>query len=464
MKNKYYALLKNTMVFAVGSFSSRVLSFFIVPLYTYYLTTNEYGMVDLILVSRMLFIPIGTLLIQEAAVRFIVPKEIDKSIIISNCMLIFLLGTITSFVFCAVVVDIFNFQDYYILFQVLMIVGMYNCIAAEYTRAIGAVTQFSFNGVLSTIITISSNILFLIVMRWGINGYLLSLLLAEIISACYLTWSSKIFDNFSIREIDISALKEMLVYSIPLIPNNIMWWIMNAGDKYIINAFLGNDANGVFLVAMKIPSVINVVFLIFFQAWQLSALEEKNSADRNEFFNNVFSAMTYLLAFISVIIIGSAYPLYAFLFSEAYISGCEYVPVLVIAVFLNCVSTFLGIAYIISKKSKKAFLSTAMGAFANVVLNFILIQHYSLFGVAIATAMGYFVVCVVRWIDFERLLLFELNLFEILIIFSLLIIEILVLFYTTSVFANAFIVLELIGFLLMFKRHSGLIIRLFNTR
>lgn len=75
----------------------------------------------------------------------------------------------------------------------------------------------------------------------------------------------------------------ILKYSIPLVPNSLMWWIMAAGDKYIINYFLGDSANGIYSLALKIPQIINMVYSLFVQAWQMSAIEVESSEDKKDF-------------------------------------------------------------------------------------------------------------------------------------------------------------------------------------
>lgn len=76
---------------------------------------------------------------------------------------------------------------------------------------------------------------------------------------------SDFFKVVSFKCIDKKILKMILKYSIPLVPNSLMWWIMAAGDKYIINYFLGDSANGIYSLALKIPQIINMVYSLFIQ-------------------------------------------------------------------------------------------------------------------------------------------------------------------------------------------------------
>lgn len=93
-KAKYAALSKNTALFTINSFGSKMISFFMVPLYTYVLSADDFGTADLITSTASLLIPILTLNIQEAALRFSLDEEKDRTAVISICMKINVFGGI----------------------------------------------------------------------------------------------------------------------------------------------------------------------------------------------------------------------------------------------------------------------------------------------------------------------------------------------------------------------------------
>ena len=67
-KLKY--LSKNIALFSISNFVSKILVFLLVPFYTNVLTTYEYGIADVIQVTLLLLVPMVTLNIGEAALRF----------------------------------------------------------------------------------------------------------------------------------------------------------------------------------------------------------------------------------------------------------------------------------------------------------------------------------------------------------------------------------------------------------
>lgn len=398
----YKDLAKNTAIFAVGSFGSKVLSFLIVPLYTYVLTTEEYGRIDLFTTAISLLIPFITLLIQEALLRFLMGKEVSPKTAVNNCWLIFLCGAVVSILLAPALNIIFKFDEYMWLFIVILILNSFTQIFSQYFRATGRNVAFTVNGIIVTAVLLSSNVLFLVVFHLGMRGYFYSMLLSQAMSAIHIIAFGKILRDISFKDIDLGILKEMLKFCIPLIPNTLMWWIMSAGDKYIINYFLGDSANGLYSLAMKVPTVVSMVYTIFYQAWQMSAIEAKNRKDEKNFYSNVFKITNGLLAVLIVGVIFSVKPIYVIAMSEAFAPAWKYVPLLAIATFFNCCASFFGVVYTVSKKSHMAFFTTFVGAVVNLFFNFILVRRMGLYGIAVGTALGYFAVTIMRIKDANK--------------------------------------------------------------
>ena len=402
MNKKYESLLKNTSIFALGTFGSKILVFLIVPIYTYVLSTEDYGTIDLITSSINLLIPFTTLLIYEAVIRFLVGRECEEKVAFNNSVIIFFAGSLLSIILSLVVLQVLHLTNYYIAFLILIILNSYTTIFGQYLRAKGDNWGFSISGIINTFFTVFLNLFFLLVAKKGILGYLYSLIISQVISSIYIFYKCDSFKNFDLKAINFKVLKLMLIYTLPLIPNNIMWWIMNAGDKYVINYFLGVAENGIFSIAYKIPTMLTVIFSIFMQAWQVSAIEESGEETRNNFYKNIFDTIMLLLTLCTSIIIIVVKPLFEIAIGNNYIASWRYVPLLCVGTLFNCLSTFAGVVYIVKKDSKSSSFTTFLGAIINLFINFILIKMIGLFGVTVGTVIGYLVVMLIRFKDFKR--------------------------------------------------------------
>lgn len=400
--SKYVKLVKNTAIFAVGNFSTKILSFLIVPMYTYVLTTEEYGKIDLFITTISFLIPILTIQIQEALIRYLLGKEIDEQTVISNCWMIFLCGCFFSIILTPIYYMFFKSVFMVIFFTIILLINSFNSIFTHYLRAAGMNIKYTVNGIIVTVTLLSFNVIFLLIFKLGMMGYLYSMMISQMIGVIYLLIIGKLWNKLNLKFLDKVWLKKMLLFSIPLIPNSLMWWVMSAGDKYIINFFLGNSANGIYSLSLKIPTIITLFYSIFFQAWQMSAIEENNAEGRKKFYETVYKLTNALLAGIVVCVIIGIKPLYVLIMNERFASAWIYVPILALATAFNCQSSFFGVVYTTSEKTNKAFFTTALGAVINLIFNFILIKPLGLQGVAIGTCLGYVMVSLIRAYDCQK--------------------------------------------------------------
>lgn len=401
-ENSYKKLAYNTVIFAIGNFGSKVLTFLIVPLYTYVLTTAEYGTIDLFITSLGMIIPFSTMMVNEGLIRFVLGKELTPKEAASNCFAVFLFGALISVLFIPLYKALFNFDEYIWIFVALLIFRTFNQIFSEYFRAINQNIRFTVFGVITTATTLGFNVLFLVFLKLGIKGYLLATLLSSIVGTLYILILSDFFRLVSFKSIDKNIIKLLLKYSLPLVPNSLMWWIMAAGDKYIINYFLGDSANGLYSLASKVPQIINMIYSLFIQAWQMSAIEMNDSEDRASFYQNVFQATSFVMGFITCIVIMVVRPLYEGVMSSDFADAWKYVPLLSVATTISCYASYFSVVYTVGTKTKKVFWTTALGAAVNLGFNIVLVKPLGMQGIAIGTCLGYLSVLMVRARDMQR--------------------------------------------------------------
>lgn len=418
-ENRYKKLAKNSAVFFIGNLGSKVITFLIVPFYTYFLTTEEYGTADLVTTTVNLLVPFAMMGMNEAVLRFTVSKEVDIKTIASNSMLVVLIGW-------AVCWSLYPFFRAFsviggniVYFLLLLCLTSFNYVFMQLVRGIGKSKAFAANGVIITFVTAVSNVLALAVLHLGVGGYLVSMTVAQLVGAAHLVVSCRLWTLLSPSNIDKGALKRMLKYCIPLIPNSLMWWIMSASDRYVILFFIGAGANGLYNVAQKIPSIVNIMYNIFMQAWQISAIEERDSEDNAKFQSTVFRYIFVVLAIASSLIAASAYPVYTFLMSSAYGGSWQPVAMLSLANLFSCIAAFFGTTYVVTKESKKAFSTTVIGAVVNIALTLAFVPFFGIMGAAGATAVSYAVIAIVRARDTRKFVKLDFRKGEIITSFAL---------------------------------------------
>lgn len=401
--NSYTKLFKNSIIFAIGNLGSKLVSILLVPLYTYYLSTGEYGAVDLIITTTNMLVPVVSLSMADAAMRFAMDKSYSHKETFTNTILISLLGFLISLLLYPIFVYFNIFGNYLLLFYMYLLFNMLSIVMAQYLRGIGQTKRFALNGIILTLVTGILNILFIVNLGMGVYGYLVSLVLANLISIVYLTISINFYKTFSFKDTNIIMQKSLIKYSFPLIPTSLMWSAINSSSRYIILFFLGVGSNGLFAVASKIPLVINIASQIFSQAWQISAIEESESTDSSKLYENVFQFLSTGLFFSSLLIMMILKPLFSNLFSEDYFLAWTVSPFLLLGAIFSSFSNFLGATYIAKKQTIGVFKTSIYGGLLSLIINVILIPMIGLVGAGISSMLSFMLMFYLRYRDTQKL-------------------------------------------------------------
>ncbi len=395
--DKYKRLFSNTLIFAVGTFSSKLLSFFLTRLYTEVLSQGQYGITDMLQQSGNLLLPLITLGITNSVVRFGLDKGVRKSDVFTAGLLSLLGGMILLTLISPLLGFIPLVTDYVWLLCLFVFTSSLRSLCAQFVRAQNRVKLFAVDGIVSTATTILFNILFLVVFKFGVVGYMFSIICSDILSVVFLTAVARLYRFVNIKTLDTAVVRSMLKYAIPLIPNTVLWWITNVSDRYIVSWFWGEAYTGLYAAAYKIPSLVILVSGIFMDAWQISAVTEEEG--RNRFYTKITSLYTaFLFVLASGVIVFTRFVPHI-LFAADYYEAWKYIPLLTVTVVFTCLVNFLGSIYMVEKKSVRSLLTALLSAVINVALNLLWIPKYGVNGAAAATLACYVVVFIVRMID-----------------------------------------------------------------
>lgn len=395
-------LAKNTLIFALGNLGSKLVAFLLVPLYTGVLATEQFGKVDLITTICMVAAPAIFLNVGEAVMRFCLDKNADKDGIMSVAYLVMLLAIVPGAAFTIGIFLYHKLAEYWLLILLYTVAMGISQIALCYLRGKEELLKYSVGNILQTLFIAGLNIVFLLVFKWGITGYLLSYVISYAITALYgfVAGSAfKVFKNFHINK---TLFKQMIVYSVVLIPNTFMWWIMNSSDRLMVTEMRGLDENGIYAVAYKLPTIVSVVTGIFNQAYSYSAIKEDSSKDKNEYNESVFNSLIAFLVLIGMGLLLFLKPILKVYVAPEYFSSWFFSPPLIVGMALMALGTFLANFYVVNKDSKGFMLSATAGAILNLVLNFLSIPKFGAIGAAIATCFSYFVVFLYRFFDTKK--------------------------------------------------------------
>ena len=413
MNEKYKYLGKNTLVFAISSFGTKFLSFLLVPLYTNVLSTEEYGTADLITTTATLLIFVLTINIAEAVLRFSIERTSNQGEVLSYGIRVLMIGTLWCALGLGVValIGVLNWPPHYYLFVLLFFfsTALYQ-ILTNYLRGVDKVRQVAVAGIISALALILSNILFLLVVRIGIFGYLISLVPGPFVASIYCILVIREPVNVYLRDLcDNETKTAMRAYCIPLIFNNIALWINAFLDRYFVTYFCGVGENGIYSVASKIPTILATCYTVFSQAWNLSAIKEFDPEDKDGFFSKTYEVYNSLIVTVCSVLVILNIPLARFLYAKEFFAAWQYSSVLLISVMFNSLTIIIGSIFSAVKETKVTATTTMLSAVVNMTLNMILIPVMGALGAAIATAVAYLVMWAARLVMSRKYIKFRVN-------------------------------------------------------
>lgn len=410
-QSKYKSLLSNTAILGIGTFGSKLLVLVMVRFYTACLSTEQYGIADIITQTANLLIPVLSAGITEAVFRFALDKDADKRKVFTTGFVTVLAGGAVFGALIPVLDNISYIRGYAWLVVAYTFCSCLHSLCVQFIRADGKMKAFAGYGIMSTAITILLNVLFLLGFRWNVTGYVLSVVLSDLISTFVVFFREKLYRQLSPKALSKSQTAVMLRYSIPMIPTTIFWWITNVADRYMVTDMIGESANGLYAVAYKIPTLLILLSGIFIEAWQFSAVTEAETENGEHvaFFGTVFDSFQALMFISGCGLTAFAKIAVSVIAVESYYPAWQYIPVLAAATIFSSLVTFMGSVYLVGKKSMLSFITSMIGAVLNIVLNLLLIPQIGVNGAAIATFFSYFVVFIIRAVNSRRYIPFDMH-------------------------------------------------------
>ena len=434
--NRYNELKRNTIIIAIANIGSKAISFILAPLYSYYLTTSQYGTMDLVTTTIGLLMPLVCLDVYEATFRFASEKDYDRRKVLSTSLLVVLPGFI---ILAAISIGALLFASspsIVIYMCAFLFLDSINQILSQFLRGEEHMRPFAVSGVINSVALLISNLIFLVLLRWELNGWMISFLIGKLAMLFYCLVKIRIKDQFSFKYFDKDYLKIFIKYCIPLLPTAMMWWIMNASDRYMLTFFIGTSVTGIYAVANKLPSIVSVFENVFYQSYQTSGINDLNNRNRDVFYSKVFNiyfsilslGITFTLIFLKTLTVR--------LFDDAYSSAWTCTSILLIAVLVHALAGNLGSYYVIFKQTRGAFITSAVGAITNIILNAIFIPFYGMVGAATTTLIGYLVTFFMRWKDIKKFVSFKLDTLNVIWCVSSIAIEI-ILYYIPGIISTS---------------------------
>lgn len=400
--SKYKRLGNNTLLVFIGNIGSKLIALFMLPFYTTWLSVEDYGVSDIVMIYASFFLGIITLSISESI--FIFPKDqitsVQKKYFSSGLFFTLCCFLVTAVLFfianrICFFFDISNTFTRYTWVIYLVILAMFlQQFLQQFTRSIDKLKVYASSGIILTLCI--AFFAFMLIPKYGVLGFIYGQIISYFLTFFYSFIASKSYSYLSKKFISKISYKEMIIYSAPLIPNGIMWWLVSSVNRPIMEASIGVYAIGIFAVANKFPSIVSMVYTVFANSWQISVLEEFKKEGFQNFYNKVLQIIFSFIIVASCLITILSEKIVIFFADEKFLDAWRLIPILTLAILFSSLSSFVGTVFSAVRQSKYYFYSSIFGAIASVLFNLILIPFLGIIGAAIAVVLSHLVMALVR--------------------------------------------------------------------
>lgn len=397
-------LAKNTAILTIGKLCTQCISFFLLPLYTAILSTDEYGTFDLLVTYSALLLPLVNWQLDQGLFRFMLDyrgdkKEEGKLFTTLLCSSAFQ-SIVYLLVYLIVAPHLHIENAYFLLLYVILLV--FTALFLQFVRGLGESVKYTVASFISASTTTILNVVALVFLKMGLQGLFVSTLSAQVATLIYLIFASRCWKYISVKNIHPSIFRRVGAYSIPLIPNNLAWWVVNASDRTIIAHFLTTAANGIYSVANKFPNVFISFYNILNLSWTETVSLHYGDEDRDEFLTDTMTSLFKLFAAACFGIVACMPFVFPLMVNTKYNAAYNQILILMYAMLFRVLVGLYSCVYVAQKNAKKIAYTSISAAIINIVVDLILINKIQVFAASISTLVAFLSMFIIRYIDVNK--------------------------------------------------------------
>lgn len=457
----FWKFIKSSGIYFVGSVLTKLVSFFLLPLYTSYISPAGYGIYDLYNSYIMFFCSVLFLDIWMGIMRFMYEHSGEDKKKPINCgMVIFICSSVLYAGLLYGMAPLLDIDNPLILLACGLLMNVQSLVG-YIVRGYGKDLLYAGSGLIGSIVTTIFNVILLVYCNMDYNALFVASSIGYVVNIFIMICGLKEPHMFSLKYFDKKLFKEMLRFSLPLCLNSVAYWFLTSYDRIVVNEVLGPEANGYYAVAGRFGSMITLFTGCFHMAWQeLAYSKSSNEQELGEFYtvaiNSYIKSMGIgLLALIPIIAI-----IYPVMVNDSYNLGKDLIPIYLLGTILSAIGTFLGHIFSAIKKNQLQFWTMLAGSIANVLCIHLLIIKLGIQASNIALSLGFFVLVITRLVFLRRelcILIESKSIIVIVLLFGV----VTYIYQNGSIFANIVVLLFIIILaMLVFKDFIGTILNI----
>lgn len=398
------ALFKNTGIIAIGQVSTRLINFFLLPLYTAILSQEEYGLVDLLSTYSSFIAVIVGLQLSQAAFRFLVTCREDKekttSVISTIVAATALVSIAYAFIFGIASPFIHLECKWYLLVHVIAALYLQttSCIA----RGLGRNADYAAGNFISAATSLVLNVVAIAVLRLVVPAMLAAYIIGPVVGGTFLVFRSREWKYIKVSRASKAEFITIIKYALPLVPNELSWSVIHASDRMVISHFMSVAANGLIAVAAKFSSIYTTAFSIFNTSWTEQVVLHYKDEGGPEYICDMFDKMVTFFGTIAIGIITCMPFVFNLFVNEKFNDAYPLVPFYMIAVFFNAIIGMISAIYLIENETKQVAVSTVVAAAINLLVDLALVKVIGAYTAPVSSICGYATISFWRLYDVNK--------------------------------------------------------------
>lgn len=453
---------KDAFYFGASSVISRLVGFLLIPIFTKFLSPEDYGIMTLLGFYTLFYSPISHLGLQGAMFRFVGfsksiknQNEYLKTALISTIFISIILSTLAFFSIEKISILLFQNKNFENLILLTIVSSFFMSISQMFYSflRVNRKVKLIFNlSVANLIFSVLLNIYLIVYLKLGLTGAIYAILSSSLFSFCLVCFFVNIKWNLKIK---IDKLIEMAKYGLPNVPSYLQQICMVSFGQYFLGRFYSAESLGLYAIAWKFCLPLQLMMSIMNNAWKAFKFDlyKRNKDDSNLIFSYfpIMLIFIYSIIFLIIALWGGEFLI---LFTEIrYHSASKYVAILALIPLFNAMYLSFGSYVAFGKTQRLQPLIAFFGLSITVVLSLILIPNYSILGVGISTASGWLLMTVGAYFYGQSLFKVDFKIIKLTIyIFSTVVLGLLGSYFLENNFIKIpFLILNLLLFIILFN-------------
>lgn len=405
-------LIKKSGIYFIGNISSKLMSAILIPIYAFYINVTDLGFFDFSQTLIGILSPIVILAIWEAVLKVLLSDDDIqmKSKYISTSFLFsfFIIGVIIIAAILSSVLDVINIEYFTYIVAMISIQSLVK-LWQYAARGSGLNKLYVVSGIISTFANFSFIIVLVVILNYGLEGLFISFLVGQLTIIFMLEYKLKIIRCVKLSEFDMSILKNMLLFSSPLVLNLVSSWFMAGFGRMIITLKLGTEFNGLYSFSNKFSLIIAMIGSVITMALIEEAILSIKKKNFNNTFNRTIEELFVLFFMLALCAVPAISIFYYFISDTVYYDSVYFAPWMLLFAIASSMSSNIGSVFQAIEKTKYQFTTTVLGGATTVIISFLLIDRIQVYAVILGQILGASVMLLSRYFIINKFIPFKIS-------------------------------------------------------